>query len=435
MDGSAISHAPTSGAPRLLVLAPRYPYPLIGGDRLRIHHLCAELAKRYRLTLLCFCEDTAEAAGAPPPDGLYESIEVVRLPRWRARLNCLLALPTRVPLQLAYYRSRTFARRVAELAPLHDAIVCHLIRSAEYALPYDLPRVLEMTDAISLNYKRVRATAAPVRLRTLIYELEQARLERFERMIVDEFDAAVLVSSTDRDYLYANDARRANKVMVCSNGVDTHALPYQFAERTTKRIVFVGNMATLQNLDAAEWFARAVLPAIRERHPDAVLEIIGNAPFAAARRLWSLPGVQVVGRVPSIAAAVAGAAVGVCPMRIGAGVQNKLLEYMALGVPAVTSAVGLEGLAAEPGRHLLLADGADAMASAVLRLIEDRTLARDIAQTAHAYVDARHRWTAQLAPLLDQVALLLRQKRRSRAAVRYAQSPAKHRALNLQQAR
>jgi sugar transferase (PEP-CTERM/EpsH1 system associated) len=434
MDGLVDVSTPAA-APRLLVLAPRYPYPLIGGDRLRIHHLCAALAKRYRLTLLCFCEDSAEAAAAPPPDGIYESIEVVRLPRWRSRLNCLLALPTRMPLQLAYYRSGTYARRVAELAPLHDGIVCHLIRSAEYALPYDMPRVLEMTDAISLNYKRVKTTAAPVRVRKLIYELEQARLERFERTIVDQFDTAVLVSNTDRQYLFADDAKRAGKVMVCSNGVDTQALSYQFAARPDERIVFVGNMSTLQNSDAAEWFARAVLPKIRERRPKAMLQVIGDAPRATARRLWPLPGVLVTGRVPSIAEAVAGAAVGVCPMRIGAGVQNKLLEYMALGLPSVTTSIGLEGIDAEPGRHLMLADGAEAMANAVLRLMDDRAFAQHVAQAARAFVDERHRWTAQLEPLLDQLAVLLTKKRRSRAAVRYVQSPAKHRALNPQQAR
>jgi glycosyltransferase involved in cell wall biosynthesis len=145
--------------------------------------------------------------------------------------------------------------------------------------------------------------------------------------------------------------------------------------------------------------------------------------------------VLVTGRVPSIADAVAGAAVGVCPMRIGAGVQNKLLEYMALGLPSVTTSMGLEGIDAEPGRHLMLADGAEAMANAVLKLMDDRALAEDIAQAARAFVDERHRWTAQLEPLLDQMAVLLTKKRRSRAAVRYVQSPARHRALNPQQAR
>src|SRR5262245_2960348 len=211
---SAFDHQPpelVQDLPRLLVLAPRYPYPIIGGDRLRIHHVCAQLAEHYRLTLLCFCE-SSELDAPAPPDGIFDSVEKIVLPRWQSRLNCLLALPTRVPLQLAYYWSKAFERRVAELAPQHDAILCHLIRLAEYALPFDKPRVLEMTDAISLNYQRVKQKASSAYFRSLIYGFEQSRLEAFERQIVDRFDAAVLVSQADRQFLFADDPARGEKV-------------------------------------------------------------------------------------------------------------------------------------------------------------------------------------------------------------------------------
>ncbi|HEY8519627.1 MAG TPA: hypothetical protein VIN61_06080 [Gammaproteobacteria bacterium] len=201
------------------------------------------LSERYSLTLLSLSGDTGEAAEVPPH--VFDRIETVRLPRWQSRLNCLLALPTRIPLQLAYFWNNEFADKVAELAPEHDAILCHLVRSAEYALPYDIPKVLEMTDAISLNYKRVRETGSPTRLRKLIYSLEQSRLEAYERQIVDQFDTAVLVSHADRSFLFGDDPDRLGKVIVCSNGVDTSRLPYQFAEHPEDRIAFVGNMTTL----------------------------------------------------------------------------------------------------------------------------------------------------------------------------------------------
>ncbi|HEX5046065.1 MAG TPA: glycosyltransferase family 4 protein [Gammaproteobacteria bacterium] len=392
--------------PRLLVLAPRYPYPIIGGDRLRIHHVCEQLAERYRLTLLCLC-DRADRDSPAPPDGIFESVERIVLPRWQSRLNCLLALPTRVPLQLAYYWSKAFERRVAELAPQHDAILCHLIRLAEYALPFDMPRVLEMTDAISLNYRRVKEIAPRTRLRSLIYGIEQSRLETFEREIVDRFDAAVLVSHVDRQFLFSDDPSRERKVMVCSNGVDPYELPYQFSAQSSDRIVFIGNTTTLQNFDGVEWFAREVLPRIRVRRPQAVLEIIGHCGAAERERLGALEAVRVVGRVESMADAAAGGAVGVCPIRVGAGVQNKLLDYMALGLPSVTTPVGLEGVTARPGVEVLLAESANAMADAVVKLLTDRHRARVLAEAARDFVERHHRWPAQLEPLVERLGQLL----------------------------
>src|SRR5690606_21471256 len=140
------------------------------------------------------------------------------------------------------------------------------------------------------------------------------------------------------------------------------------------------NMTTLQNIDAAEWFAECILPAIRAMRPRAVLEVVGYTRDADARRLRGLGGeaVRVIGEVQSIADAVAGASVAVCPMRLGAGVQNKLLEYMALGLPSVTTSISLAGLRAQPGREVLLADSAEEIAAAVLRLLGDRDLARSL---------------------------------------------------------
>lgn len=398
--------------PRLLVLAPRYPYPIVGGDRLRIHHVCTQLAEHYRLTLLCLCEPAALHA-PDPPEGIFESVEKVVLPRWQSRLNCLLALPTRVPLQLAYYWSKAFERKVAELAPQHDAILCHLIRLAEYALPFDIPRVLEMTDAISLSYRRVRQKASPAHLRSLIYGLEQSRLEAFEKQIVDRFDAAVLVSQVDRQFLFAGDPSREEKVMVCSNGVDTDELPYQFAAVPSGRIMFIGNITTLQNFDAVDWFARAVLPRVRARRPGAVLEVVGHCGQIERERLATLEGVRVIGPVSSIARAAAGADVGVCPIRVGAGVQNKLLSYMALGLPCVTTAAGLGSVKARPGVEVLAAESAESMADAVVDLLHDRPRARALAEAARSFVERQHRWPAQLEPLVERLDELLRPTDRS----------------------
>jgi glycosyltransferase involved in cell wall biosynthesis len=179
-------------------------------------------------------------------------------------------------------------------------------------------------------------------------------------------------------------------------------MPYAFAEAGS-RICFIGNMTTLQNLDAAHFFATAILPLVRRERPDAVLEVVGRIGDGGRRSLAGLEGVRVVGPVADMAEAVRGAAVGVCPMRLGAGIQNKVLEYMSLGIPAVTSSVAFEGLGARPGVELLVADAPAESASAVLSLLTDRARARRQAEAARRHVVDHHSWPALLSPLRERV--------------------------------
>ncbi|QYE35957.1 glycosyltransferase [Polymorphobacter sp. PAMC 29334] len=387
----------------LLVLTPRYPYPLIGGDRLRIHTICRELAKNHRLTLLSLCE-TREEMTAEPPDGVFATVERVYLPKWKSMANTLAALPSRTPLQIAYYRSAAFRSAVERLAPGHDAVLAHLVRTAEYAVAFPGPKILEMTDAISLNYSRVQQTGSRS-LRRLIYMVEQSRLERYERAIADKFDLSVLVSEIDRKFLFGDSPGRLERTLVCSIGVDWAKLPFT-ANRAGTVIAFVGNMTTLQNLDAARRFATDVLPLIAQRVSGATFRVVGRI-NDAGRRALALPGVEVTGEVDTIAAAVRDAAIAVCPMRFGAGIQTKVLEYMALGLPTVITPIGLEGLGAVPDRDVVVADGAEASAEAVVALLRAPLHRESLAIAARRYVEDHHGWDASLRALSTRVVTLL----------------------------
>lgn len=387
----------------LLVLTPRYPYPVIGGDRLRIYQVCKALSAHYRLTLLSLCENRGEMAMPLPDDGVFTSIERLYLPRWRSWLNCAAALPRAIPLQVAYYRHRGFRNRAAELMAVHDATLAHLIRVGDAIKDMPGAKFLEMTDAIALNYERIRETRhARNDLRSRIFALESRRLRRYEETIVDRFDHSFLVSDVDRCFLFDGKPERMARVSVCSNGVDLQGLPYAF-DPAGRDMVFIGNMHSLQNLDAANFAAVQVLPRVRARSPGTVLRLIGRIHPEQAERLAAVEGVHVTGEVPDVAAAARGGGVGICPLRLGAGVQNKVLEYMALGLPTVSTALGLEGFEARDGHELLVADDADTLAQATLRLLADRAAARAMAVAARAYVDGHHSWDARLAPLIARV--------------------------------
>jgi glycosyltransferase involved in cell wall biosynthesis len=387
----------------LLVLTPRYPYPVVGGDRLRIYQLCKALSTNYRLTLLSLCDNRAEMEMPLPNDGVFASIERLYLPRWKSWLNCAIALPRDLPLQVAYYRHRAFRRRAATLMAMHDGTLAHLIRVGDAIKDMAGPKFLEMTDAISLNYERIRSTRhSNGDLRSRVFALESRRLRRYEESIVDRFDHSFLVSEIDRNFLFKNSSDRLARVNVCSNGVDLNALPYAF-EPAGRDIVFIGNMHSLQNLDAANFAASEVLPRVRVRNPGAMLRLIGRINSEQAARLAAMDGVVVTGEVPDVAAAARGGAVGLCPLRLGAGVQNKVLEYMALGLPTVSTTMGLEGFEARHGHELLVADDAEGLARAVLHLQDDREAARAMAVDARNYVDRHHSWEARLAPLVALV--------------------------------
>lgn len=385
---------------KLLVLTPRLPYPVIGGDRLRIYEVCKELCLRYELTLLSLCESEEEMHLLLPDDGVFNAVERVLLPRWRSYMNCLVALPSMRPLQVAYYQSAEFQTRVDALLDNHDAILCHLIRTTEYALYSNKPFITEFTDAISLNYLRVKELAKSGGIKNLIYSLEQTRLEKYEKRIGRASALNVFVSDIDADHLFPAGSPERGKTTVCSNGVDVEAYPFK-PDRHSKEIAFIGNMQSVQNMDAALWFAKLVMPHLAPA--GFTFKIVGRISDSNRARLNSYPKVVATGGVDSVVTAVEQSFVGVCPMRIGAGVQNKILEYMALGLPCVSSSLGYEGLHAVAGRDLYVLDSPEEIADVIRALYTDRATHRLIALSGRKYVEQHHSWSAKLKPLSDAI--------------------------------
>lgn len=388
--------------PTLLVLTPRYPYPVVGGDRLRIHGLCRALSRHFDLTLLSLCETGAELQAPVPDDGVFSRVERIRLPRWRSWLNTLLALPGRRPLQTAYYDCPAFAQRAAELAALHDGVLVHLARLGDMTRHLPGPTFLEMTDALSLNYRRVRLAGGGFSLLHQVYRVEEPRMHVFERTIVDDFDHAFLISDVDRQYLFGDNPARLERTHVVTNGVDVGQFAFQFAPHGTD-LVFIGNMTTLPNRDAVLYLGEQILPLVRQAHPATVLRVIGRIGAHDRAALAHLPHVRIMGEVDSVADAARGAGAGVCPMRLGSGVQNKLLEYMALGLPAVSTSIGLEGVNARPGAELELADDPLDFAARVIALLSDRSHAETMARAARHFVETRHDWQAVTAPMVEVI--------------------------------
>jgi sugar transferase (PEP-CTERM/EpsH1 system associated) len=388
---------------KILVLSSRYPYPVVGGDRLRLYEICRELSHRHQLTLLSLVEDVKDLSTPAPPDGIFQSIVRIRLPRWKSVANVIAALPGRLPLQVAYYRSHEFARKVHELASEHEICLAHLIRTGAYCSGLPIPTVLEMTDAISMNYERVRRLGNLASVRGLAYRIESTRLKEYERAMAESFPVTTLVSEVDKEYLFGREHRPS--VVVSPNGVDFRTL--KFADRTNSEpvIAYIGNMNSLQNIDACQYFAEDVLPELR-KHIKVKFRVVGRIPNSDAERLRRAPNVEVTGAVPDVSAAVAGARIGVAPVRLGAGVQNKVLEYMALGLPVIASQLAAEGLGANDGRELLVANSTHAYVERILSVWENAERRRELATNGRLFVERCHDWSACLAPMMNAIEAL-----------------------------
>lgn len=398
---------------KLLFLTSRFPYPITSGERLRVYQLLKELGRRFAVTLVAFDPGDAAAERALREQTGVAELRLVRQSPVERVGGALRALVQGEPLQVGYFGSRAMADLVARLAPEHDALFCHLIRRAADCLPAPKqPRVLDMCDALSENYRQTAEDGAWWSPWTWISAIEGPRTARFERRQLGEFDLVSMVNHRDA----ARVGIPQEKLLVLTQGV--HLPAYQFVPPGARRgvgVALVGKMDFYPNRRAALWFARNVLPSLPE---PAFLKLVGECPPRLKAEFEAIPRVVATGRVPSIAEACADCFAAVAPMQVATGVQTKVLEYFALGLPAVISRSVAGGLKAESEGVYLAADEPrewiDALAS--LRAGGDVVEAR--ARAARAYVERHHDWKAIGGALAERVEGLL-----ERSAEPYARAP------------
>jgi polysaccharide biosynthesis protein PslH len=309
----------------------------------------------------------------------------------RSLLRTGLALGGGRPLQVAYYDSRRMAQaaRSAEGAGF-DVVLAQMIRMAPYGLLVPARfRVMLLVDSLGLALTR-RAAHEPPWRRPLVL-LERDRVARYEREMTARYDEAWLVSGEDRDAL---PAELHERIRIVPNGFPPEFLAVPLRRPGTDTLLFVGHLGVPHNVDSALTLARDVLPRVRATRPAARLRLVGAEPAPRVRALAAMPGVDVLGFVPDLAAEFAGADVFVAPLRFASGVQNKLLEAMAAGVPVVTSAFGARGLGlpADGGDLVVAAEGTAEFTRVVLDVLDDPGLADARAARARTWVREVFRW-------------------------------------------
>jgi sugar transferase (PEP-CTERM/EpsH1 system associated) len=384
----------------LLLLAHRIPYPPDKGDKIRSYHLLKHLSRHFRVHLGAFVDDPADWAHAHAvAEMVGGEMKLLPLnPRW-ATLRSSIGLLRGEPLTLTYYRSARLQHWVEQLLarrPIRH-VVAYSSAMAQYCMAYqELHRVIDFVDIDSDKWRQY-ATRKPWPV-NWVYRREARLLFGYERRVASTLEASTFVSGTEAELFRQLAPECASRISYYNNGVDLEYFsptpaydnPYLPGERV---LVFTGAMDYWANVDAVAWFAREVFPALQAQFADVRFYIVGSRPTAEVQALAG-NGILVTGRVADIRPYLAHAAIAVAPLRIARGIQNKVLEAMAMAKAVIVSPQALEGIEAEPGRELLLAADAAAFVRHIAAQLPqpDPTLGR----AARQRVEQSYSWDGSL---------------------------------------
>jgi glycosyltransferase involved in cell wall biosynthesis len=386
---------------KLLVLSPVFPDAPSDGDRLRLFHWLEHLGRQHEIHLAALADPRRPADRAASQLGTaLRRIHRVPGSRFQKRWAALKQLFSALPVNVSSSSSDDFSALVdrlieeeAEAGQPFDAVLAYRLKMAPYAIRFKGLRFLDYTDSMTRYTERRRVQAAQEG-RSLVARLARwqgHKLAAYETWVAGQFDGLFVNAATDALALQAMAPRFAGRIHVAANGVDAR-LTYFKRPRSGAKMVFVGHLAYPPNVEAVLWFAHQVLPRILAVRSDATFEVLGGDAPLSVLALAGQPGIRLHGYQTNALPHLEAAAISVCPVRTGAGRQNKLIEAFACGLPAVATRLAAQGAEALDGKHLLAADSSEDFARAALRLLDDAALGRRLAKEAARLVKSKYDW-------------------------------------------
>lgn len=374
---------------KIFVLLPRVPYPLEKGDKLRAFNQIKQLARRNEIVLCALNDDTKvseqDAFRALQP--YCQSINFIKISKPQIALGLVRAFVKGLPMQCGYYYNCKAANKIDALIRKHqpDMLFGQLVRVAEYIRKKSIPKAIDYQDVMSYGMKRRANIASP--LTRPIFDMEYRRLCRYEAAIFDDFDIKTIISQPDRELI---PHPKKEEILIVPNGVDhDHFKPKQLDKKFD--LVFTGNMSYAPNVNAVEYLANEILPVVRSVLPEVTMYIAGATPDPRIKKLAS-ERLIVSGWLDDIREAYAQSRVFIAPMRIGTGLQNKLLEAMSMGLPAITTPLANASLGAQSGVEILVGSNAEELARHIITLLGDKEKADGIAQAGFDFTNRVYDW-------------------------------------------
>jgi polysaccharide biosynthesis protein PslH len=387
---------------RILFVTP-YPPSRI---RVRGYGFLTQLHPMHEVTVITQCISERELADVESLRSLGYEVVVIQESKWSAALRSGLALFSSSPLQVAYARSTRYAQAVQELCAKRSFDVVHVEHLRGIAsmgrIMHMYPLVWDAVDCISLLCKHTIAAGPDLRVRTVAL-LEYNRTQRYEAKLLSQLQHVVITSERDRQAMIdlhdlltktklSGDEALRGDITVLPNGVDLEYFRPLQQERRRFNLVFSGKMSYHANVATALYLVNHIMPLIWQHRPEATLTLVGSSPPKAIQRLARDPRIEVTGYVDDIRSYVGRAEVMVSPMVYSVGIQNKVLEAMAMGTPVVVAAEAAAALEAQPGRDLLVANTAQEFAEATLNLMDDAQLHATLCRFGRKYVEQQHDW-------------------------------------------
>ncbi len=390
---------------RVLYLTHRVPFPPDKGDRIRNYHVLRQLANRAKVSLIALADEPVPPATLTALQAMCERVEIVPVGKYLRWLRAGFSALTFRSLSEGAFHEPGVDEVVKRF--LHETTFDAALVSASSLAPYlqrsglqHIPGFVDLVDVDSQKwFDFAESCRGPKRW---LYQFEGRRVRKLEQSLPKWAKAVSIVSAAEAT-VYESFAGVGTATMA-TNGVDLdYYRPVDPNAPTESACAFVGALDYLPNVDAAIWFAHDVWPAIRAKQPHAEFWIIGRKPTPSVQKLGELPGIKVIGQVPDVRPYVAKAAITVVPMRLSRGLQNKVLEAMAMAKAVVAAPPALAALRVEPGKHLLVARTTEEWVNAVSQLLESPERRQELGAAGREFVEEHHHWDKCLRPILDKI--------------------------------
>ena len=374
---------------KIFVLLPRIPWPLEKGDKLRAFNQIKQLAQNNEVVLCALNDKKAnkeEAFKALQPYCI--SVTFIDISKLSILFNIIKAFFKGLPLQCGYFYNKKTHNKIKSLIEKHkpDMLFGQLLRVAEYIRHEKTPKTIDYQDVFSIGMKRRSEIASFYK--KPFFNMEYNRLRRYEHDIFNDFDVKTIISAQDRNLI---DHERKNEILIVPNGVDHEYYTPQECEKKYD-IVFTGNMAYAPNVNAVEYLANHILPLVWKQLPETKLYIAGATPDPRVKKVAS-EKIIISGWIDDMRDAYAQSRIFIAPMRIGTGLQNKLLEAMSMRLPCITTTLANNPLGAEIDKEILVGNNELELAQHIITLLTDKEKAKTLAQSGYDFVRRVYDWS------------------------------------------
>lgn len=374
----------------MVVVLSRFPYPLEKGDKLRAYFQLVDLSKVFDIHLICTTDQKVAEKDLAQLKPFCTQIHLFKLKKLHLASALIKAVFGKKPFQVHYFYQKWIHRNILGIIEhIHpEYIYCQLIRTTEYVKDYhNCYKTLDYMDALSKGMERRSENSSG--FQKIITKIESKRLYNYERQIFDYFENHTIISEQDRKYIVHP---KRDTITIIPNGVNESF--FQTLKSNKKyTLVFTGNMSYPPNIEAATYIKNAILPLLRDENPQINCLISGANPTNDLKQLAS-KNFEVGGWVENMQTSYAQSRIFIAPMMIGTGLQNKLLEAMAMGLPCITTTLANNALKATPEKEILIANNAIEFKMQINRLLDSPSLYTDISENGRQYVHQNYQWEA-----------------------------------------